>query len=116
MNKRNMIQRPCKLGCGRTTNARSGECHACHHAYRMDINQPSESDALGAGKWVLDGLVQRWVSDEPPEPEGSWAMLCLECNEREARQFYCEPCAVERDKRVKREHMRRVRAEKKRAA
>lgn len=102
-------RRPCP-GCG-TTRTHRALCQTCE--------QGGTSLGLTNGRWVAVKGVQRWHPDlDTPAvvEEVAWVKTCRRCGADGARQFLCESCAVESDRRSKRDYMRRIRAKRKAAA
>jgi len=92
--------------CGNRTR-RTDKCSYCREGEELDLE-------LKGGRWVQDGYVQRWEASGKPALESTWRQTC-ECGEVATGQTYCAKCAVVADRRSNREHMRRVRAEKRAA-
>jgi len=92
--------------CGKPTTSVS-ECYQCR-------KYPSD-DALTGGRWVLVRGVNRWQATEPAVLLHERPVVCRDCGSTEVRQYLCEPCAAESKRRSRREHMRRVRAERRAA-
>lgn len=64
--KASKAKRPVRtcLTCTNRTMAKSGVCRDCATATRVAIETPAYDLALTGGRWVQDGLTQRW------EPSG----------------------------------------------